>query len=183
MMMRLRQRNVRSASLTTGRLARDGRSGSGGFTLIEILLVFSLLGSLLGGTIGLIRVIRQSNQNAQQNLVMRQEIRRFANDLRRNVGSANQVRIEDGKLVATVASPQSSTIYQTTPDHVERITHFDPEPNAGSVTRSIERYVVGSRLSSQLELVNEPVGVRWTFTQDDRPDEPIEIIAYSKRTP
>lgn len=161
-------------SPTLAGMPLPNRMPTRGFTLIEILLVLSLLGCLLGGTIGLIKIIRDSDQAAKQSHITRQEIRRFANDLRRDVRSADQLAIEEAKLVINTDSPPSEIRYQITANQVERTKSIEPD----EIRHSQDRYLIGPDHSSGLKLLENDTAVTWTFTQTDRPDEPIEIIAY-----
>lgn len=148
------------------------------FTLIEILVVLSLTTALMGIAIGLVNLASDSNQNAQQSFLHRQEIRRFANELRRDMHQSLGSEVSDDQRSVTITSQDQRIRYQV-----------DSSPNSNHATLS--REVIGTdgeSLSSdsysvmvvgQIEVrqLKQYNAVQWTITDGDRPDMPLQIIA------
>ena len=166
-----------NASPIRSRPMRLGANHSSkGFTLIELLLVLALTSALLGGTIGLTSIARGSNQLAKQNLLKRQEIRRFADDIRRDIRLAESSNVADGELVLSNTSLDWRIVYQV-------------ESNS-SVSRSVEKmnnptvmrddYTIGISARIEIQWLDGINAVRWTVTEMDSPNQPIQIMASQR---
>lgn len=150
-----------------------------GFTLVELLLVLVLTSSLLGATIGLMSLVSRSHKQATQSLFQRQEIRRFADDLRRDVRSAETSALVDGKLILSYASPVREIVYSV--------------QSASAVSRAIkgtkgtdaplDHYRFGVLANIDVQSLDLTNAVQWTLTQSDRPGRPIQIIASPRLAP
>lgn len=147
-----------------------------GFTLIELLLVLVLTASLLGGTIGLISIAGVSNQHAKQNQRLRQEIRRFADDFRRDMRLAEQCVLANSEVVLqdTSASLQIRYTIESESGIIRRVHKNE------TAQESIDHYqFLGcDRIEVQPIGQAEPANpVQWTISQSNRSMEPIRIIA------
>ncbi|WP_197455240.1 prepilin-type N-terminal cleavage/methylation domain-containing protein [Stieleria neptunia] len=149
-----------------------------GFTLIELLLVLTLTATLLGGVIGLLSIARQSSQQAAQNQFHRQEIRRFADDIRRDVHHAERSVLSDGELVLTAASPDRTTTYRIEDESVVRRRVVESNDSA----QSVDSYAFGKDANVDVRWLEELRAVRWTITSKQRPQQPIEILASERST-
>lgn len=144
-----------------------------GFTLVEMLLVLTLLASLLGATIGLMSIARTSNQQAKKELLSRQQIRRFADDVRRDVRSAQELEVVDGKLILSNEEPNRRTVYSVESGSTIR-RHIEDSTAQVPLT---DHYDIGDSMKIEIQTM-DPIGaVQWTFTQSDRPSQPIQILA------
>ena len=160
------------------------RKVSSGFTLLELLLVLSLLSSLLGGTIGLVAIARKSDQQAKRSGLIRQEIRRFADDVRRDVNAAVDVEVTEDGLILSQDSDDPRVVYRTASDStVSRLVKSSTEK-----VKSKDRYAVGNDADIRVELVDEVNAnqdrnfIQWTIKESDRPGKPIRIIAVRKES-
>ncbi len=144
-----------------------------GFTLIEMLLVLTLLASLLGATIGLMSIARTSNQQAKKELLSRQQIRRFADDVRRDVRSAQELEVVDGKLILSNEEPSRRTVYSVESGSTIR-RHIE---DASVQVPLTDHYRFNDSIKIEVQTM-DPIGaVQWTLTQSDRPSQPIQILA------
>lgn len=144
-----------------------------GFTLIELILVLSMVGSLLGGTISLLSLAQKSNQRGQRNFLDRQEIRRFADDVRRDMHAAEKAELAAAELVLTIASPPSEITYRVADGSLVRLVTNSED----GTQRSQDRYVLASDEKIAMSWVEEGAKVRWTITSPNRPLRPVRIIA------
>lgn len=156
--------------------ASQGRSG---FTLIELLLVIALTTSLLGGTIALLSIVRESNQQASQDLFQRTEIRRFADDIRRDFRLADSRSLADGELALSSTALGWEIAYRIESDlsvgrSVERL---------GDPTVSRDSYTIGKDAEIEVRWIDAINAVQWTITETDRPSQPIRIIASQRSAP
>ncbi len=149
-----------------------------GFTLIEMVLVLTLTSTVLGGTIGLMSLARRSNQQANQNLLQRREIRRLTDDIRRDIRLAESSTVADGELVLSNTSLDWEIVYSVESNssvgrRVEKMT----EP---AVQR--DNYAIGVSARIDVQWLDEFNAVQWTITETDSPNEPIQIIASRRLT-
>lgn len=145
-----------------------------GFSLVELLVALSLLGMVLSGTIGLVAMVRTSTHNATSNRLHRQEIRRFADDLRRDVHAANSATVENDELILAYASNESTATYRADSQSSLHRTVADDSAS------SRDAYKVPSTARIRFESIDDGRLIRVTFTDPDRPLQPIEIIATRK---
>ncbi|MCO8125394.1 type II secretion system GspH family protein [Stieleria sp. TO1_6] len=149
------------------------RGRRSGYTLVEIVLVLALMSSFLGATVGLLSLARDSNQLAQQNLLQRQELRRFADDVRRDVWTAKSSSLSDGQLVLTSDSSDSRIVYEVESESsIRRRVENDDDPQ-----RIEDQYRFGDPI--RIEVVRQEAfnAIQWTFTDAARLEDPIQIIA------
>ncbi len=144
-----------------------------GFTLIEILLVLSLLASVLSGTVGLLSLVQKSNQQGQENLMQRREIRRFANDLRRDMRSAGEAEIKEDQLVLKNQSPPLEIIYQVDKGELTRSQAGGDD----KAIKSYDQYRLGDQARSAIEWVEPGSRVQWLITLPALSETPIVILA------
>lgn len=149
-----------------------------GFTLIELILVLSMVGALLGGTISLLALAQKSNQRGQQNFLARREIRRFADDVRRDMHAAETAELADGELVLKLTSPPSAIIYRVADGSLLRTA----SDGAEQTHKSRDRYVLASDEQIAVSWVDEGETVAWSFTSPDRPLHPVHVTA-ARRSP
>ena len=149
-----------------------------GFTIIELLIVLAVTSSVLGGTIGLISIAQGSNQQSKQNLFQRQEIRRFADDMRRDIRRAESSTLSDGKLVLLDTSLDREVAYQVESDSVVRRSEENIE--ARSVAR--DGYNIGISARITVQWLDEINAAQWTITENERLVQPIHIIASHRTT-
>lgn len=146
-----------------------------GFTLVEMLLVLTLTTSLLAGAIGLLTVLSKSNRQAQQNLSLRQEIRRFADALRSDVRVATRTETTDLRLVIDHGEADETISYEIGDSGtVERVvTGPDDERISG------DRFRISRDGSISIESVESSgvSAVRWTIVENHGNSPPIQIFA------
>ncbi|WP_182865155.1 prepilin-type N-terminal cleavage/methylation domain-containing protein [Rhodopirellula sp. JC639] len=150
-----------------------------GYTLIELLLVLALTSSLLGGVIGLMTIARKSDDAAERNLFRRQEIRRFADDLRRDVRAAAEIDLDADELVLGAASSDVVTRYQIESGAtvIRRIDKGDAKRSA------IDHYEVGNASRVEFELIDGNAAVRCTVSDGEGHGAAIQILAIKRPTP
>ncbi|KLU01638.1 putative transmembrane protein [Rhodopirellula islandica] len=164
-----------------------------GFTLIETLVTLALVIAMLGGTLGLVSLMRTSSQHATTAALDRQEIRRLANDIRRDVADANQVEVEGAQLILDFSDSDSRIVYDfgSEPAFARTV-----ESTAQSINDSLiasDRYLISERSQVQLQLQllseddadsdREASLVELTVALPDRPTEPIQILAAPRMSP
>ncbi|CAD71395.1 MAG TPA: prepilin-type cleavage/methylation domain-containing protein [Rhodopirellula baltica] len=151
-----------------------------GYTLIEMLITLSIVIAMLGGTLGLVRLVRTSSKHASDAAIHRQEIRRLANDLRRDVASAGTIEVIESSLILKSADDSQIT-YELAPSAwISRDAESaDAQPIASDRYLIDERSQVNFRLQpiSDEDPETEPSLVELTITLPDRPDQPIQILA------
>lgn len=176
-MIRRRPRPVVASEPTMSRpiMSRPimSRRISRGFTLIELILVLSLMGSLLGGTIGLLSLVQNSNEHGRRDFLCRQELRRFANDVRRDMHAAAHVEINETALVITSESPPSEVTFEVNDGTLAR----RKTSNADNTADAQDRYRIKGDVNAAIEWVEQGVSIRWTITPLDRPANPVGIVA------
>lgn len=144
-----------------------------GLTLIELILVLSMVGALLGGAISLLALTQKSSQKGQSNFVARQEVRRFADDVRRDMHMAETADLTKTELVLKVQSPSSEIVYRVDDGELVRTAS---DGGDGAPT-SHDRYVLASDEQIDVSWVKEGELVQWSFTSADGPRRPVRIIA------
>ncbi|TWT92243.1 prepilin-type N-terminal cleavage/methylation domain-containing protein [Neorhodopirellula pilleata] len=151
------------------------RSIVSGFTLIEIVLVLSLVGSLLAGTIGLMSIASESTKQAKERRLSRSEIRRFADDVRRDVAEADEVTVEGEVMTISNGTPPTTIIYRIEPGQIRRTKQTQSDDTSDQESR--DRYLVGPMFNIQTALKDDNRIVQWTLTQIERPEDPLKIMA------
>tara|TARA_A100001391_G_scaffold204057_1_gene198338 strand:- start:969 stop:1541 length:573 start_codon:yes stop_codon:yes gene_type:complete len=171
-----RSMDCRAGLRANRRAVRENRRS--GFTLIELLLVLSMLSTLLGGTIGLLALVHNSNDRGQQNLLHRQEIRRFADDVRRDMHASSAAEIRESELILMFASPESKIVYRADGGSLlRRQTSGTDESPAGQ-----DQYRIDDKAMIAVDWLEQGTQVRWTITPTDRPHSPVQIIASKRLT-
>ncbi|QEF99090.1 hypothetical protein Mal15_31500 [Stieleria maiorica] len=165
-------------SANDGAPIRRCSGSSRGYTLIELLLVLALASALLGGVIGLMTIARKSDGAAEENLFRRQEIRRFAGDLRRDVRAAGEIDLDADELVLADASSDAVTRYQIESGAtvVRRVSEGDSKRSA------IDHYDIGSAATMEFQLIDGNAAVRCTVSDGDGHGESIQILAFQRPT-
>lgn len=161
------------------RIRLGGKSRRGGFTLIELVLVLTLTSALLGGVIGLMSIARGSDQQSIRNLVQRQEIRRFADDIRRDLRRSENSALTVDEFVLSDASQNRRILYQI--DSGSTIIRTIRDDNDLVVLR--DKYSVGNNARIEVDWLEDAQTIRWAITEADRPNHPIQIIAAGRSTP
>ncbi|SMP58615.1 prepilin-type N-terminal cleavage/methylation domain-containing protein [Neorhodopirellula lusitana] len=161
-------------------IGRRRKHGSSGFTLIELMVVLSLVSTLLGGAIGLIAVVRQSESQAKLNLENRQGIRRFADDVRRDVALARRIEVDakgqEKKMVIVRQADSPRIEYQAGPgSQIHRVVINESQEPLGQ-----DSYLIGTNATIDVELLDETNSVRWTITEKDGGAPPIAILAVRR---
>lgn len=70
-----------------------------GYTLIEVLFVLTITGAVLGTTVRLVSIAQRSHESSKGSLLQRQEIRRFADDLRDDMHRTQSHTIKSDAIV------------------------------------------------------------------------------------
>lgn len=109
------------------------------FTLIEILVVMSVLSSVMGGAIALTIVMQQSLKQSDENLVARQQLVRFADDFRNDFHRAQRHRFQSGTLTLEFGDEQPEVVYQIDSSSISRIVESDE-----TKTKRQDSYVFGA---------------------------------------
>ncbi|WP_233215744.1 type II secretion system protein [Rhodopirellula bahusiensis] len=160
-----------------------------GFTLLETLVMLTMVIAMLGGTLALVSLIRTSSQHATADGLDRQEIRRLANDIRRDVADANQVEVDGSRLILDFSDSNSRIVYDfgSEPAFARTVESTDES------VQSSDRYLINK--SSQVELRLQPLSedeadsdretslVELTVALPDRPTKPIQILAAPRISP
>ncbi|MCM2373161.1 prepilin-type N-terminal cleavage/methylation domain-containing protein [Aporhodopirellula aestuarii] len=152
---------------------------SAGYTLIEVLVVLSLVSSLMGGTIGLMSIVQKSDKTSKQGFSVRQELRRFADDVRRDTHSASDVQTDQTSLTLSRESSTQPIVYRV--ESTTSVSRVVLNPDESSVTR--DEYAIGRDAGIQIELLDNNKLVQWTITESDRPNAPIRIVAARRLAP
>ncbi|KAA1261241.1 hypothetical protein LF1_37870 [Rubripirellula obstinata] len=143
------------------------------YTLLEMVVVLSLMGMLLGGTVMLMTVIRQSERDAAKALLHRREIVRFADELRGDVLVASDVQIADDQVTIEQSTRDKTIVYQA-----DGLTMISRSVSSGADSGiSNDTYTVGQRSEFSSTSYLDRDGLVWTLTATDRPDLAIEILA------
>ncbi|TWT64818.1 prepilin-type N-terminal cleavage/methylation domain-containing protein [Allorhodopirellula solitaria] len=155
------------------RIQRQTNGSKLGFTLIEVLLVLVLVSSLLAGVAGLLSLVRVSNQNGSSRSLHRHEIRRFANDLRRDMHSTQNAGMSNGELTLTSEDPSWEVVYRVEDGTLSRRKQNDADPPVVST----DRYGIDGEATIDLEWLEEGSEIQWTITSPDRSEDPVQIVA------
>jgi hypothetical protein len=142
-----------------------------------LLLVLTLLSSFLVGTIGLISVVRDSERVAKQNLIRRMELRRFANDFRRDVAAADLFEVADSRLAITLNSPISQIMYRTESNQTisRTVTSADDSSTAH------DRYLIGDDAEMTVTSLEKSETVAWSIRELGQAYAPTQIMAMRRR--
>ena len=148
--------------------------GARGFTLIELVLVLALVATLLGSTISLMTIVKRSDQQAKRSFQTRRDIRRFADDVRRDLHSASKVQIQgtqtQGTGVLVVTENQTPpTTYEIRPGTVIVRVVGD------SATH--ERYDIGIEAKVDVKWLEVDRLIQWTITEANPKRQPIVIVS------
>ncbi|MFG0268111.1 MAG: type II secretion system protein J [Rhodopirellula sp. JB055] len=158
-----------------------------GFTLIETLVTLAVVVAMLGGTLGLVSFIRTSSRHATVATLGRQEIRRLANDIRRDVAGSDHVEMDGSQLVLEFSNSDSRIVYDFGSEPAFARTVESTSPSTDEAVKASDRYLINER--SQVELRLQPLSqdgtdserktslVELTVTLPDRPNQPIQILA------
>lgn len=171
-------KSVKPESVNSRGMIRPMRSAHG-YTLVEMIVMLAMLIALLGGTVLVMSMVRTSDQSSSQNLAVRQEIRRFADDLRRDLRSASRFQIDKTKLDLTHAISGSEITYRVD-QMLHQINRVEELP--GSTNSASDRYAFGQNATIKIETVESLNAVRLTVTDVRRPDDPIRILAIAGET-
>jgi prepilin-type N-terminal cleavage/methylation domain-containing protein len=143
-----------------------------GFTLIELMVVFSLLASVLVGTLTLLSLIRRSGDQADQDFRIRQELRRFAGDLRRDVHQASDLKIGLPETRLVLQFTEKSIEYRfVAPSTLTRIV--DPD----STSSARDQYDFGRDFDVTLQSIDDGQTIQWSFQDRKKSTVPIQIMA------
>ena len=164
--------------------SRRAGGNASGFTLIEILLVLALLTTVLAGVVGLIATMQRRSELVERNLLLRNEIRRFADEMRHDFHSSQRGELTDQSLVLFNADETQKTIYKVDSDStIRRITEGS---STGGVGRSIvgrDRYEIGNHISVDVRLGQDGRSVRWSIKEVNTASPAIEIVAVRNPNP
>ena len=83
-----------------------------GYTLIELLMTMSIAATLIGGASLILSTARTSYRSGKSDSMSRKEIRRFADDLRRDVHSSDSIDLAESSM--TLMSGSESTTRKRT---------------------------------------------------------------------
>ncbi len=155
----------------------SARSVRNGFTILELILSLGLASSLAAGTVVLVSLAQKSSGSAKGNLQKRMDVRRFADQFRRDVHSASDLRIDGTTLTLTVPTSGDVITYSSgSSESLSRIV----EDAAGNPSGR-DRFRVGKNLSIKVEAIDRWGAVKWTLQEQDQTRPPIEILAVPNR--
>ncbi len=151
-----------------------------GFTLIEIVTVLVLLTALLGGTISLVSVASGSDKQSKANLIQRQELRRFADDFRRDAHTTADLSAvsTNESSISFAAAAGGKVIYQIQSSSTVTRTAEDSEGNlVGS-----DSYGIG--IDGEIEIRRPEASdlIEWTIIDSNTTNEAIRIVAAVEET-
>jgi len=147
-----------------------------GTTLVELVLTLSLVSVLLGGMVGLASIIRTSDQRSTTDRSNRQEIRRFADDVRREIHIADEIDVQSDGIVLSNTTQATKTTYRVVSGSViSRTVETD-----GDSVSARDVYTLGRELETKIESLEEDRLIRWTLTESDRLLRPVVIDASRK---
>ena len=81
------------------------------FTLIELVTVMGFVGLIITGTLSLLTLMRQEQDQSNQQLLSRRDLVRWIGDVRRDVRMAETVSLDDA--VFTIKHDDGSVIYRS----------------------------------------------------------------------
>ena len=167
-------------------LTRTSRRGRGrrsaGYSMMEMIILLTLLSSVMAGVVGLMSVVRDGDQTAAENFLMRNEIRRLADDLRRDVRSTGRSDLLDSTLTLADLSGERKIVYQVESDSV--VTRTLTEKSSSEKSRSNvsrDRYQIGKDLRVAIQLGQQKQIVQWTITPQNQAVPPIEIVSARRK--
>lgn len=144
-----------------------------GHTIIEILMVLSLCGLLVGGAIGVAAIARGSGQEGRVNSLHRQEVRRFANDARSDIHTADGCSFSNDDILIGNESEGRQIVYK--PGSESDITRVVKDQSGTTISN--DRYVFANSTAIEAELIDQGVGVQWTIRGQAASAQPIVILA------
>ncbi|MFG0287303.1 MAG: prepilin-type N-terminal cleavage/methylation domain-containing protein [Rhodopirellula sp. JB044] len=144
-----------------------------GYTLLEVLLVLTLVSSLLAGVGGLITIVQKSTNASKKSFLVRRDLRRFADDFRDDAHSAATAVVEQERLTLSRVSSVSTVVYRIEPQqHVKREVFDDEQRLVAQDT-----YAIARDGKIRFESENDNTLVRCTILERDRMKNPAEIVA------
>ena len=147
------------------------------YTLLELIVVISLLASLLAGMLSLVSAVSTSSRQADKNFRAQQEILRFAGDLRRDFKRSDRMEVDaDDKKLTCGDNTQTVQYKLVSPSTIDRIV-LDKR----SVPLAKDRFVVGVDAEVTLQSLDNGRTAQWSIAGRWMTDNPI-LIAASLRT-
>lgn len=151
---------------------------AGGFTLIEVVLVLTLFSTLLASTISLVTIVKRSDRQASRSFQHRQDIRRFADDVRRDLHRGDDVQINGNEVVIRNQREVLQTIYEIRSNTTIARVVLDSDQN--SIASEI--YQVGIEAQIEVQWLQEDRLIQWTLTETNRESQPLVIAAALRST-
>lgn len=164
---------------TTKSMLGKSMQGVRGFTLIELMLVLTLVTTLLASTISLMTIVKRSDHQARRSFQNRQDIRRFADDVRRDLRSASNVQIRGKDVLIGSQSQTTQTTYKIRPG--TSIARVVVDSDQDSATQ--ETYGVGIGAEIEVKWLEQDRLIQWTITDTNQRKQPIEIVSALRNEP
>lgn len=144
-----------------------------GFTLIEIIVSFAILTSLMASAVGLVTLAQRSQERAKDSRTFRREVSRFAKTFRQDAQATNLRLMLKSANELILHRPNENLSYQI--GSHSQITRT--KTSGDKAGKRIDRFVFGTEVDIQLSQpdANEPV--RWTLTDRRFPAQPITVMA------
>lgn len=142
-----------------------------GFTLIEVVLALSLVGGLLTGILGVLSLVQQSERSAGESVIHLQSIRRFADDVRRDVHECESLQLQKGQLQCALEDSKLVTYEIQSDNVVTRTLRVDLK------TMATETYHLFEAGQVDLQSIDDGRAILCTISDSQRPQRPYTILA------
>ncbi|OYP34912.1 type II secretion system protein J [Rhodopirellula sp. MGV] len=149
-----------------------------GFTIIELMVVLSLLTVLFSGLIALVVSIQNNAQRSDRQFLSRQEVRRFTDDFRRDFHRSRSHTAEDQQVELTFDDESQTVVYSAAETSLIRTVS---DADGGIAKR--EDYKIGERFRVEFPNSETSDASRWRLVGKDERDPTFEIVATRKSEP
>ena len=105
-----------------GVCAAASRGRRSAYSLIELVIVISLTGTVLSGVGVAVHLQYRTNRQLRRDMIYSTIMPRLANQLRSDAHRANQLEVQ-GELIVLTEPAEASVEYRSTPQGIERTRH------------------------------------------------------------